>query len=639
MRFLGFSLPGALPLLAAVLLTGLIPATSMAIIQNAAVLPAEPSRCDSIVFNAEGYFPDGCWHYDGYDVSVLPVMAPIGSAPFTVYEMRIFSHHEDNVACPLVIIPYEISHPVGILPPGLYRLIVIEVDSRDSSRVRVYDQRDIEFTVRDSCGPIEACVLPGFAPAENGCNATVGLGKPGFLTVTLQNRIPIAGTEIVVDGFQQLRDLSCGQGILCDWGLMVTKVEPLMRAGDMGVEWTFRDGRLHLMLHPLSMLDTQPWLGIIEPGEGPIARIWIELQGDTLTPTLPVPEYNLGVALNPVAFADEQGRTVPPCPTFAPIMGTICIRNAEKCDINADGRADVVDIVNMIKCIMCAIPEGCCTPGQVSRADCNGDGMLNVSDVVCCIRHILDSFCFWCDTEQNRNQEGNGSASIGLSQNVSWESSACFTLPITFSSPTATGGVEARIAYDPQALSVDKITVPKELEGAQLYYTASDGELSLMVVAIGNNPLPLADGGVLAHVSFAFLPGSNSQTTDIFIKGAAGADQDGNRLNLLRTNDRVAIEPQAVPAVRLASRPNPFLSSTDVSISIPSGQEGRLAVYDVAGRVVKTLHKGYFVEGTSNFTWDGREASGLRVRSGVYFVRFEGKSSNLVSKVVFLKSR
>jgi flagellar hook assembly protein FlgD len=109
-------------------------------------------------------------------------------------------------------------------------------------------------------------------------------------------------------------------------------------------------------------------------------------------------------------------------------------------------------------------------------------------------------------------------------------------------------------------------------------------------------------------------------------------------LSLLRTTEKVAVERQVTPAVHLASKPNPFLSSTDVSLSIASGQEGSLAVYDVTGRLVKTLYSGYLPEGAHTFRWDGKENTGLQVRSGVYFVRFEGKSSRVTGKLVLLKS-
>jgi len=638
MELRGFSASGLFSLVVAFFVIGLLaPAISTAYIEQVAVIPPQPSRCDPIIFQVSGYFPDGCWHFDGYDIGVLPVLDPSSPIPLTVFRMRVLSHHDEGQGCPLVIVPYDISHELGMLRPGLYALQVVEVDSSDSSRI--YDQKEISFSVRDSCGPIEDCVLSGFAPSEGICNAIVRQGSPGILTLTLRNAMPIAGAEVAVDGFLYLRDLPCGQGVFCDWRLVVTKVEPVMRAADMGVAWTFKDGRLHLMLEPISLENGGQGLGIIEPGEGPVARIWIELLGDTLTPLLPIPEYDLQVTLNPIAFAGEEGQVVLPCPTFAPLTGTICIRNGEKCDINSDGRADVVDIVNMIKCIMCTIPEGCCTPAQVAMSDCNGDGVLNVNDVVCCIRYILDSFCLWCETEQGGNQEGGSQASIGFSDNVSWESDTRFTVPVTLSSPVGARGVEARIDFDPQVLSVDQITVPDELKGAGLYYTASGGKLSLIMVGMGNGPLPMGSDGILARVSFEFVPGARAQTTEVLIEGAAGADNDGNRLALVRTNEKMAIEPKVTPTVHLASKPNPFLSATDVSLSIVSPQEGMLAIYDVAGRLVKTLYRGHFSEGAHTFNWDGKESSGLTVRSGVYFVRFEGKSNTITAKLVLLRSR
>jgi len=394
------------------------------------------------------------------------------------------------------------------------------------------------------------------------------------------------------------------------------------------------------MLYPLSFKDGVPSpLGVIEPGDGPIARIRVELVSDTLTATSRYAETNLVVTLNPIAFADDQGMSVPACPTFIPMAGVICVRNsASACDINGDGRSDVVDIVNMIKCIMCPIPEGCCTPDQVARADCNGDGMLNVTDVVCCIRRILDSFCNWC-VLPGGGQAGAGQASVGLSQEISWDSGTSFTVPIKFSSQSSTGGVEARIAYDPAVLAVENVTMPGAPEGTELYYKAAGGELSIMIVALGSNPFPIGESGVLAQVAFAYVPGSSDRSTEIHLTGAAGADNEGSRLEVQRSGDSVEIQPQIAPVVRLASRPNPFLSSTDVSLSLPSGQDGTLAIFDVAGRLVRTLRHGYFPEGVQSFSWDGISNSGARVRSGVYFVRFEGSAATLVSKLVLLKSQ
>jgi hypothetical protein len=632
MRLFGFSTLGTLPLAAVVLLLGLMLSLSaMANIQEVSVAPSPPTKCDAVSFNVSGYFTNGCWHYDGYDVTILPIMGP-----FTAYMMQVFCHREEGDVCPTVIVPYDISHDEGLLSAGPYTLLVVEVDSRDSTIF--YDSRGIDFSVRDTCGPVESCVLPGFTPPQHGCNATVFPGSPGFLTVTLRNSVAIAGAEMVIEGFPQFRDAYCPSGARCGFSIKVTRVEPVMRALDMGLDWTYDGSSLHFMLHPFSSLRETYGVPVIEPGDGPIARVWLEVDvaSDSLNWAPEIPEFQFDVMLTPVAFADENGRSVPDCPTFASIRGTVCIRNAVKCDVNGDGRADVVDIVRMIKCIMCPIPEGCCNSEEMARADCNGDKVINVTDVVCCIRHILDSFCYWCVDEETGNSEILAEpARIGLSDNVSWTDDNRFAVPLTFSSVHEIGGVEVRIRFDPAAVSFEGVALSEGLGDSELFFSASDGILSLMVVDVDGGLIPSGDG-VLGQVSFA-RKGAGGNETELVLDGAVAANAEGTRLDVVLSGKTVLITTPLVPTVHLTSRPNPFHNSADIGLSVRSGQKGTLAVYDVTGRLVRTLHDGSLPAGVSTFSWDGKSSEGIEVRTGIYFLRFEGKEEAITRKLVLLR--
>ncbi len=613
--------------LAAVLL---VPAVLCADIQEVGVAPPQPTGCDSVLFNVSGFFRDGCWHYDGYDVEILPVMTP-GSPIGTVFRMRVFCHRDSARGCPDVIVPYDISHFVGTLPPGPCLLLVDEVDS--GQLTVIYDHRELSFTVQQ-CGPPVGCVLPGFGPHYRGCNAIVAPGAPGTLYLTLANPMSVAGAEMTVDGFLQFRDIRCGPDVRCGFDLKVTSVEPLGRAEDMGLEWTFSGERLHLMFHPLSKTDGG--LGIIEPGVGPVARIVIEMVVDSMImfeSTQVLPDFDFTLTLNPVAFADENANPVPVCPTVVPITGTVCVRSAQKCDINGDGRADVVDIVRMIKCIMCPIPEGCCTPDEVARGDCNGDGVLNVTDVVCCIRHILGSRCEWCGGGASPSG-GTEQASIGLSAEPEWESETSFSLPVNVSSASAFGGVEMRLAYDPTVLSVEGVAMGQDARSGDAYFSASNGELSIMVVALGDEPLP-PGSGALARVSFRVLEGDGGDRTEVSLTGAAGASEGGERLDLNATNSTVQIRTPSFPS--LASRPNPFLGSTEISLYMDSDRTGSLLVFDAQGRLVSRVFEGPLSAGPHGFEWNGRDDSGREVPSGVYFLRFDGGSKSVSKKVVLLR--
>ncbi len=78
--------------------------------------------------------------------------------------------------------------------------------------------------------------------------------------------------------------------------------------------------------------------------------------------------------------------------------------------------------------------------------------------------------------------------------------------------------------------------------------------------------------------------------------------------------------------------PNPFSSSTTIRYSLPSAVSGRLtavdlSVYDLAGRLVRTLVDGPQETGFYSVVWDGRDSSGRSVASGVYFYRLSATNT------------
>jgi hypothetical protein len=81
---------------------------------------------------------------------------------------------------------------------------------------------------------------------------------------------------------------------------------------------------------------------------------------------------------------------------------------------------------------------------------------------------------------------------------------------------------------------------------------------------------------------------------------------------------------EAAPRVRLLLRgafPNPFNPGTTIRYSTPLAGPVRLTVHDVRGRWVATLVDRMLPPGEGSVFWDGRDASGLRVSSGVYVAR------------------
>jgi hypothetical protein len=71
--------------------------------------------------------------------------------------------------------------------------------------------------------------------------------------------------------------------------------------------------------------------------------------------------------------------------------------------------------------------------------------------------------------------------------------------------------------------------------------------------------------------------------------------------------------------------PNPFNPVTTIAFTVPEGERAdahvSLAIYAVDGSLVKTLVSGREACGRHVVVWDGRDASGNRAASGVYFYR------------------
>jgi hypothetical protein len=84
--------------------------------------------------------------------------------------------------------------------------------------------------------------------------------------------------------------------------------------------------------------------------------------------------------------------------------------------------------------------------------------------------------------------------------------------------------------------------------------------------------------------------------------------------------------------------PNPFNPTTVIQYVVPgSGGHVKLRIYDVGGRLIKTLVNGAEPPGRKSVVWDGRDEQGVRAASGVYFYRLEALGNVKTRKMILLK--
>jgi hypothetical protein len=85
------------------------------------------------------------------------------------------------------------------------------------------------------------------------------------------------------------------------------------------------------------------------------------------------------------------------------------------------------------------------------------------------------------------------------------------------------------------------------------------------------------------------------------------------------------------------NQPNPFRAGTVIRYSLPAPSRVVLRVFNVEGRVVRTLVDATIPAGAHAVTWDGRDAQGRPLSSGAYFYRLEAADRMLTRKTILVR--
>jgi hypothetical protein len=124
---------------------------------------------------------------------------------------------------------------------------------------------------------------------------------------------------------------------------------------------------------------------------------------------------------------------------------------------------------------------------------------------------------------------------------------------------------------------------------------------------------------------------------NVYLQEFANRYHEGGGVgNILVGVDDVAGAPAFVPT--LEASPNPFNPHVNLRYTVPSNSTVSLKIYDVSGRVVRTLLDNKVeMAGFHSVSWDGRDSAGNAVASGVYVAQFEAGQYVTADKVVLLK--
>ncbi|GJM45369.1 MAG: hypothetical protein DHS20C21_22110 [Gemmatimonadota bacterium] len=189
--------------------------------------------------------------------------------------------------------------------------------------------------------------------------------------------------------------------------------------------------------------------------------------------------------------------------------------------------------------------------------------------------------------------------------------------------------------------------------------TGSEPGADNWVVDVSNNA-----GGSWTNVENTTVSNASWTTLDVDIDGIFGAGNADQVQLRFRASDLAggSIVEAAVDDVRIlgnddiatgtptiaaglgvgqlalaAAQPNPFSAATRIQFSVPERTHVELAVYNVSGQVVRTLSSGVREAGTQDALWDGRDAAGNKVSSGLYFYRLTAAGESITKKMTVMK--
>ena len=307
----------------------------------------------------------------------------------------------------------------------------------------------------------------------------------------------------------------------------------------------------------------------------------------------------------------------------------ICIEaRSDTCDANGDGKADLRDLVSMVKCFRLTddLPIGATCP------DCNADSAFTIADILCCARHILRAPNLPPDSSQQ-------SADVRVAFGTFVKAGDAWMVPVRVTGARSLAGTLLRLRYPSERWRAEYPVVAVNGTSNEGWMPIADmdqpGVANISWLKIGEGDSQELAFTILVRQVAEPFPGD-----ELVMEGVDLVRPDGSALRPMGSLPSASLldgsgpPPEGTPgSVALGpAQPNPFTSTTSFAVSLPRESTIELTIHDVAGRVVATLARGRFAAGVRSFAWDGAGA-----RGGVYFARLSVDGKVFSQRVAMIR--
>lgn len=250
-------------------------------------------------------------------------------------------------------------------------------------------------------------------------------------------------------------------------------------------------------------------------------------------------------------------------------------------------------------------------PGQVAASDINGDGLtLTVADLVYLIRVITGDAAPYA-----KEVVGGGTAALAC------VSSGTATT-VTVEASEAVGAAALVFRCDGERPG-DPVLGSAAAQMEMKYAWADDGTLRVLIYSFD------AGKAIDAVGELVTIPSSGDAL--VTLEEVDLADYYGRTMTPNATN---TVLPRLMELTQ--NRPNPFNPSTTFELALPVASEYTVEIYNITGQVIRSW-SGSAPAGYVTFEWNGEDAGGRRVASGIYFYRAHAAGETAIRKMIMLK--
>ena len=109
----------------------------------------------------------------------------------------------------------------------------------------------------------------------------------------------------------------------------------------------------------------------------------------------------------------------------------------------------------------------------------------------------------------------------------------------------------------------------------------------------------------------------------------------GEKAFIEQNSDDIPLEPVTFQLQQ--NYPNPFNGETTIRYSVPEKCRGEIAIFNTLGQRIRLLRLEHPRAGHFEVVWDGRDARGVPVPSGMYVYRLQAADETATRKMIFIK--